>query len=319
MYIRFTKLILFSIGAAHSAIASSSSSSGTTTPDLVNSDADVTSSSNGNGNIGDRLLQGGPTCVCSPRTYTLKFNFDGGCPIFPPNGGVASASCAVGGLPAGSDFTPTRIISVTVTEYGPNNILCPIQSQTIRGPFFNGDTIQYTSISDTLDPSEPIGVGDNPSKIPGTIRLELFGENADGRSISNVNIVTYSLRCDVEPITSEGDQTGWVVMSNEEPAIPAFCGAVTAPTESPAPTVTVKPSEAPTESPTTAAPTVTPSEAPTESPTISEAPTESSTFNSMSYHSASFSVSHAKTAKAKAVKAGYSKKSTKGGKISKRN
>ena len=193
-------------------------------------------------------------------------------------------------------------------------------TRNFAGPFLNGDEIQYTSVSDTLDPSVPLGV--QPSKIPKIIQLVLSGTNANGLAISNMNIVTYTLGCDVEPITSEGDQqNGWVVFSNNEPAIPAFCGAVTyEPTESPttaAPTVT--PSEDPTESPTTAAPTVKPSEAPTESPIISEAPTESSTFNSMSYHSASFSVSHAKTAKAKAVKAEYSKKSTKGGKLSKRN
>lgn len=93
MYVSFTKLILFSIGAAHSAIASSSSSSGTTKTDLVNSDADVTSSSNGNGNIGNRLLQDEDTCVCSPRTYTFQFNFVGVCNRISTNGGVQSADC----------------------------------------------------------------------------------------------------------------------------------------------------------------------------------------------------------------------------------
>ena len=180
-----------------------------------------------------------------------------------------------------------------------------LSQQDYVNAFDDGDTIQYTSISDSLDPN--VSLNDQLTKVPRHIEFIIIGENEQGEVLENTFLVQYTLSCEVEPIAI-GNQKGWVEISDYLPAIPAFCGAVTY-----APSVT--PSEAPTDSPTTAAPTVIPSEAPTESPTKtttpSEAPTESPTFNSMSYHSASFSVSHAKTAKAKAVKA-------KGGKISKR-
>jgi hypothetical protein len=225
----------------------------------------------------------------------------------------------------GVDLTPDVITNATLYELDEGFTV--LSQQEYIGPFFNGDTIQYTSISEALDPNVPLD--DQQSNIPKYIQFLIFGGNEQGEVLVNAFIMRYTLSCEVEPIEI-GNKKGWIKISDYAPPIPAFCGAVTyaptatpseAPTESPTtadPTVT--PSEAPTESPTTAAPTVTPSEAPTESPTTaaptitsspSEAPTESSTFNSMSYHSASFSVSHAKTAKSKAVKA-------KGGKISKR-
>ena len=118
---------------------------------------------------------------------------------------------------------------------------------------------------------------DQQNKVPKVIQLILSGKDANGKDVMNTVRVVYTLSCEVEPIGIIGNnQIGWVEISAYEPAIPAFCGAVTY------------------------APTVTPSEAPTEPP-----------FNSMSYHSASLSVSHAKATKAKAIKA-------KGGKISKR-
>ena len=99
MYVGFTKLILFAIGAAHTPTAIASSSSGTTTTDV----------------IGNRLLQEEETCVCSPRTYTFKLNFSGTCPGNIDNEGVESTDCEP---PPGDQFfgTPVEIDLVTVFE-----------------------------------------------------------------------------------------------------------------------------------------------------------------------------------------------------------
>ncbi|KAL7451450.1 hypothetical protein ACHAWC_005920 [Mediolabrus comicus] len=296
MYVGFTKLFLFAIGigAAQTltAIASSSSSSGTATTDLINSDVDAASSSNGN--IGNRLLQDEETvCVCSPSTYTFTFDFSGTCPGNIDNEGVIEQVCFINAPDSpGANLTPVRVTGLTVFELDEDFIVVS-QQPYLNGPYFDGDTIQYTSISDALDPN--LSLDDQLTKVPKYIQFQILGGNEQGEVLQNMFVIEYTLSCEVEPVAI-GNQKGWVEISDYEPAIPAFCGAVTY-----APTVT--PSEAPTESPTTAAPTITSSP--------SEAPTESSTFNSMSYHSASFSVSHAKTAKSKAVKA-------KGGKISKR-
>jgi hypothetical protein len=249
MYVGFTKLILFAIaiGAAQTptAIASSSSSSGTTATDLINSDAGAASSSNANGNIniiGNRLLQVS-TCVCSPSTYTFTLNFSGTCPGNISNAGVAFLSCS-------ADPTPVEIDAVLVQEYDTNNVV--LKQQKYDGSFSDGDTIQYTSISDSLDPN--VSLSGQQNKIPDALFVNVQGTNELGVEIKNNIFIVYTLSCDVEPIAS-GSQVGWIEISNYEPAIPAFCSAVTyAPTETP--------SEAPT---ATAAPTVTPSEAPTES------------------------------------------------------
>jgi hypothetical protein len=127
-----------------------------------------------------------------------------------------------------------------------------LSQQEYIGPFFNGDTIQYTSISEALDPNEPLD--DQLTKVPKYIQFQILGGNEQGEVLRNMFVIGYTLSCEVEPVAI-GNQKGWVEISDYEPAIPAFCGAVTA-----------TPSEAPTEYPTTAAPTVTPSEAPTESP-----------------------------------------------------
>ena len=47
----------------------------------------------------------------------------------------------------------------------------------------DGDILEYTSISSTLDVNVPIG--DQLDKVPGGVILVLFGENAAGEVIQN--------------------------------------------------------------------------------------------------------------------------------------
>jgi len=81
--------------------------------------------------------------------------------------------------------TPTKITSVTFLETDTTPDLNIINQDStyfdIDGS--DGDILEYTSISSTLDPFMPIG--DQLDKVPGGVILVLFGENAAGEVIQN--------------------------------------------------------------------------------------------------------------------------------------
>eukprot|EP00984_Skeletonema_dohrnii_P000483 scaffold165_cov106-Skeletonema_dohrnii-CCMP3373.AAC.8 len=90
------------------------------------------------------------------------------------------------------------------------------------GPFYDGDTIEYTSMSDSLQPGELLGDQD----VPLGFFMKLTGENAADEFLFHGLFWIYNLdNCDAEPIT-EGDAIGMFEVVEYASAISAFCPAV---------------------------------------------------------------------------------------------
>ena len=145
------------------------------------------------------------------------------------------------------DTTPTKITSVTFLETDTTADLNIINQDStyfdIDGS--NGDILEYTSISSTLDVDVPIG--DQLDKVPGGVILVLFGENAAGEVIQNRVAWGYKRNyCNEEPVAA-GMSIGWQSLDGYTPAFPEFCDAVTAsPTPAPVASETRPPVVIPT-------------------------------------------------------------------------
>jgi len=134
------------------------------------------------------------------------------------------------------DTTPTKITSVifleTDTTTTPELNIINQDSTYFDIDGNNGDILEYTSISSTLDVNMPID--GQLDKVPGGVILALFGENAAGEIIQNRVAWGYKRNyCEDEPLTV-GFQIGWQSLDGYTSAYPEFCNAVTAsPTEAP--------------------------------------------------------------------------------------
>ena len=269
----------------------------------------------------NRRLQQQDLCSCSPRSYTFQFNFSQTCPPISVNPddrpGVADATCLISpfGNPEVQDLIPIQIDSIDILELDPD--LQVVSQENIVGPFFDGDTIGYTSVSTQLDPDEQLA--DQEEGLPRGIQLNIIGVNAADQPIINVFLVTYDITdCEGEPFVL-GDTIGWTEVVDFTSAAAVFCPAIETEPPTSIPSLSPTTSEPTTEQPTTGQPTTeqptpiptwppTPKPTPiptTDSPTPK--PTPSPVAGSMSY-SASFSLSHmSKASKGKATKSGKSK------------
>eukprot|EP00984_Skeletonema_dohrnii_P028633 scaffold18679_cov97-Skeletonema_dohrnii-CCMP3373.AAC.5 len=249
-------------------------------------------------------------CVCSPTTYTFKLNFEGSCDDDTINGnpGISDTAC-LDFINAPTNAEEVQFNRIEILELDNSQTLA--QQVPLDGPFIDGESFEYTSIS----------VG---NEVPGGMQIILRGETL----LSTVTVAwRYNLtNCDAEPIM-RGDVIGMIEVVDYTSAIPAFCPAVVTepPTESPSESPVLVQPESPTKSPViiqvpptkspvdiqppTGSPTteIVQSQKPTKSPVIIQPPTRSPTVASMSY-AASFSlVYHSKAAKGKAHKTGKSK------------
>jgi len=146
-----------------------------------------------------------------------------------------------------SDTTPTKITSVTFLETDTTADLNIINQDSTYFDFdgSNGDILEYTSISSTLDVNMPID--DQLDKVPGGVILVLFGENVAGEVIQNRVAWGYKRNyCNEEPVAA-GMSIGWQSLDGYTPAFPEFCDAVTAsPTPAPVASETRPPVVIPT-------------------------------------------------------------------------
>ncbi|KAK1743527.1 hypothetical protein QTG54_006148 [Skeletonema marinoi] len=167
-------------------------------------------------------------CVCSPRTFTFRLNFNGSCDIntIQGNPGVNGTQCELRGFPTENeveDKTPVEVASVDIQEV--NVDVDGNQHwrwKRFEGPFYDGDTIEYTSMSDSLKSDEPLGEQD----VPKGFFISFTGKNAGDEYLFHGIIWMYNLdNCDAEPIT-EGNAIGLFEVVEYTSAIPAFCPAV---------------------------------------------------------------------------------------------
>jgi hypothetical protein len=142
-------------------------------------------------------------CACQPSSYTMTLNLAGTCPdaTIAGTAGVSEAGCIVesGGLVI-EDQVPVSIVNVSIVEL--DQILEPIQEETIlEGPLADGESFEFTRVLGTLA----------NGTIPRVFQVRLFGENAQGDLISNLNVIVFNNDCSVYPVLTEGMQTGWIV------------------------------------------------------------------------------------------------------------
>lgn len=149
---------------------------------------------------------GDDVCGCSPRSFTFNLDLSLTCP--PTNitsgGPVAAVSCIVSPFGAPSDdLTPIVVESISILELDQSNSV--LIEERIDGNLLDGDSFTYTSV---LNDAASI---ESSHQIPQALQLNLNGRNIDGVILLNVFIVTYSNRCGMVPVITEGHSTGWVV------------------------------------------------------------------------------------------------------------
>lgn len=145
-------------------------------------------------------------CSCSPTVFNFTLDLDLSCPGnlvepdgAPSNEGILNITCRTAVLSESTDEVPVVIDSVTVRELNADSV---INSQEFLGPFSDGDVITFESISATEQLTDVL--------FPFALRLDLFGENADGATVVNTFTVLYTADCDEWPVYPEGATVGWV-------------------------------------------------------------------------------------------------------------
>ena len=118
----------------------------------------------------------------------------------PINGAVNDLSCfttVVSEDP--SNRQPTIVDTVTILEL---NMDAVINSATLRGPFQDGDVIEYASISSYGNLTA--------TYFPFGIQLTLTGANADNMTVINAVAIEYTNACDEWPVYPPDSTIGWV-------------------------------------------------------------------------------------------------------------
>jgi len=150
------------------------------------------------------------------------------------------------------DTTPTKITSVTFLETDTTPDLNIINQDStyfdIDGN--NGDILEYTSISSSLDPGMSMSIGDQLDKVPGGVILVLFGENAAGEVIQNRVAWGYvNNYCEDDELLAVGSGIGWLSLSGFGSPSSDFCPAVPATPPTPPATTEAPPPPATTDGP----------------------------------------------------------------------
>lgn len=144
-------------------------------------------------------------CSCGPKTFEITLDFSLTCP--PVNitlgDGVDATSCLISpfGEPDVESLVPIAVESIDILELGQN---LRVTAQTNIGTrLLDGDTFTYTSV--VADPDSITTV----TEVPRALQLNIVGINADGNSIINVFIVTFTNDCGSYPVFQEGQSAGW--------------------------------------------------------------------------------------------------------------
>ncbi|KAL7555249.1 hypothetical protein ACHAWF_018907, partial [Thalassiosira exigua] len=186
--------------------------------------------------------------------------------------------------------------------------------------------LDYASISDSLDPAQPLE--EQMENVPGGVILILVGSTEDGEVVRNRIMWTYNLGCGAEESATveAGDAFGWSTFDMVEPARKDFCPNIQhgrMPTAAPGmgwpptpiPTISPRPTtKRPTLGPAVSTPPPTPGgsgKPPTRMPTGGSKPTAPSTPSGPTAPSGSAKAS--KPHKPDSGSASASSKSSKGG------
>eukprot|EP00542_Grammatophora_oceanica_P019354 CAMPEP_0194033448 /NCGR_PEP_ID=MMETSP0009_2-20130614/6144_1 /TAXON_ID=210454 /ORGANISM="Grammatophora oceanica, Strain CCMP 410" /LENGTH=516 /DNA_ID=CAMNT_0038674145 /DNA_START=172 /DNA_END=1722 /DNA_ORIENTATION=- len=223
-------------------------------------------------------------CSCSPSAFTFTVRLSGGCNVsIADEDGISEDTCTINAGDDVTDTTPMALTRINLIETGEDGR--PVNSEDATGgPFFDGDTFTYTSVSSLGGGSMPYG-----------LQINSFASNALEQEFNQILAIVYSLDCLAYPVIEAGDVLGWLEVSAAEdprdelcpisPQAPSSAPSGAGPSASPAPSIleeepSVSPSVSPSliEDPTASlAPstdgTMAPSESPSESPSAADEPT----------------------------------------------
>ncbi len=154
------------------------------------------------------LLSGRSTaqelCSCSPSTYKFTLDFSLTCPpvSVTKNPAITATFCQISPLGDANetitDLVPVEVDSLAILELGQEFEV--LSQKNVTGPFTGGDSFEYTSLIDAD------GYDGEAVKV---IQLNIFGENAAGKSIVNFFAISFTNTCDEYPALIEGDSAGW--------------------------------------------------------------------------------------------------------------
>ena len=140
---------------------------------------------------------------CSPSSFTVKFNFSLTDQNIANMDGVNETSFFVTNLNFGSnstDETPVGVSMVSVIESGLDSLT--LVRESIPGPFLDGDTFVYTSITSMGS--------ENITQLPGSISFTFNAENAAGDPLTANAAIRYT-NANTFPVVEVGDNVGWAV------------------------------------------------------------------------------------------------------------
>ena len=153
---------------------------------------------------------GSTVCVCSPSTYTMTFNFSRTCDVDGVLGdGIVTTDCAIAPFQNDNvtDLVPVSVGSIDILEL--DEQLALVTQETRFGTFTDGETFEYTSISN--DPSKV-----NATIFPKALQFSVLGNNADGETLFFAGLVIYGSDCLVFPTIVENSTIGWLTFVSTE-------------------------------------------------------------------------------------------------------
>ena len=141
-------------------------------------------------------------CSCSPTVFTFTINYNLTCEDrnIEENDGIADVSCLAATLNEEdpSDKVPVTIDTVFILELNEDGVL---KSTTLPGPFEDGATIEYSSISTYRNLTS--------TYFPSGIQVSLQGLNKLNQTVLNTWAVDYTNDCNTVPVFDDGAQIGW--------------------------------------------------------------------------------------------------------------
>lgn len=171
-------------------------------------------------------------CSCTPTSYSFRISFQQNCndnQTINENDAVDLSFCIIDNASLDIDFlkmsffrklqsessdrVPVVVKRVVFAELDQSGGLESISKNTTYeiADLADGDVIQYTSISNSLDPDIPLNMQQN--LVPGGVAIVLYGEDEQSQPVTNRVIWWYDndLLCEQrnDPIQI-GDEIGWI-------------------------------------------------------------------------------------------------------------
>lgn len=139
-------------------------------------------------------------CACTPGSYEFTLDFTATCKNSNiPNGdnaGIESTTCftSPGSDRSITNFVFDKVLEILITEFSRGFSF--LNNLQLRGPFLDGYTFTYTSI--TSDPNLTL------ESLPGILGIRIIGVNDEGQQFDTTWSVTFTNDCNSFPVFGDG-------------------------------------------------------------------------------------------------------------------